>query len=353
MDVAIVGTGFAAEMHAKNLTSLGHRIAVVVDRLDIRAARAFAEKWGAESCSGDLADAFAPGIDFVHICTVPTSHYEEVKAALLAGKNVVCEKPLCLDPREAAELSKLAAERGLINAVCFNIRFYDACEKMKERLSGCGGLCLAHGEYLQEFHALPDAYTWRYKEKIAGPMRAVTEIGSHWFDMLRYVTGSEVASVSAMFGMFTPVRKLAGGMMYMPDGGDDSVFVSSEDAALVTFRMTNGAMGEVTLSEVSHGRTNKVTLELCGRESSMWWDSEDPYRLWSGKKGSGSALETASFTDGFGATFRDMFTDIYTGSGRSASFEDGRRNAEICSAIYLSSRLGGAQVDIKNEEDDE
>ena len=138
MDVAIVGTGFAAEMHAKNLTSLGHRIAVVVDRLDIRAARAFAEKWGAESCSGDLADAFAPGIDFVHICTVPTSHYEEVKAALLAGKNVVCEKPLCLDPREAAELSKLAAERGLINAVCFNIRFYDACEKMKERLSGCG-----------------------------------------------------------------------------------------------------------------------------------------------------------------------------------------------------------------------
>ncbi len=347
MEVALIGTGFAAGTHARNLAAMGIKIRVVVDRVSMDSARAFAERWGAGGCSDRLEDAFAPDIDFVHICSVPTCHFEEARAALMAGKNVVCEKPLCLDADEAEELARLAGERGLVNAVCFNIRFYDACGKLRERLPGCGGLCLAHGEYLQEFHALPCEYAWRYDERVAGPMRAVTEIGSHWFDMLRYVTGEEVVSVAAQFGAFTKERKLADGVMYRPDGAGETVRVASEDAAVVAFRLSNGALGNVTLSEISHGRTNRVTLELCGRDGSLWWNSEDPYKLWSGKKGLGANVRTDSFADGFDATFRDMFAAIYGGSDRYAKFSDGAKNARICAAIYESAVAGGVPTAVK------
>lgn len=66
---------------------------------------------------------------------------------------------------------------------------------------------------------------WRYQDALAGPMRATTEIGSHWIDLVRFLTGEEIVSVSATYGKFTPDRYIKDGMMYetSPDGGEKSV----------------------------------------------------------------------------------------------------------------------------------
>ena len=72
-----------------------------------------------------------PSIDSVHICTPNFLHYSQAKAALLAGKHVICEKPLATKIEDAEELVQLAREKGLVNATHFNLRYYPMVRQMK------------------------------------------------------------------------------------------------------------------------------------------------------------------------------------------------------------------------------
>lgn len=73
-------------------------------------------------------------------------------------------------------------------------------------MSGLGGIALVHGSYLQEYHALPEALSWRYRQEPAGPVRAAAEIGSRWLDLASFLTGLEIEAVSASFGAFAHGR---------------------------------------------------------------------------------------------------------------------------------------------------
>ncbi|MBX2876437.1 MAG: Gfo/Idh/MocA family oxidoreductase [Saprospiraceae bacterium] len=344
MKVAIIGTGLIGNTHVQTLQALGHEVAVAVNRSQER-GEAFAKQWNIPRFSITFTDALSDDIEAVHICTPPALHYDMIKAALLADKHVVCEKPMCIEPDRAKELTKLAQEKGLIGAVVFNVRFHEASQHAKAKLAdpAFGPVRLIHGSYLQEFHALPDAYSWRYQPELAGPMRAVTEIGSHWIDLVRYWTGLEIEAVSAQFGAFDPERKLREGMMHRGGEGQE-LSVSSEDVATLSLRFSNGAIGNVVLSEVSHGRGNRLQLEISGTQQSLWWNNEHPYQLHLGKKFQGYQTFTFPFGDGFGQTFRACFQDIYrdieTGTTSPdhiyANFEDGYRNAAVCMAAMRS-----------------
>ena len=96
MKVAIVGCGNIAATHAKALIQQNQEIVLVIGR-DQSKAKAFAEIWNIPSHSNQFTDALASSVDCIHICTPPAMHYEMAKAALLAGKHVICEKPLCLN----------------------------------------------------------------------------------------------------------------------------------------------------------------------------------------------------------------------------------------------------------------
>ena len=351
MNIAIVGTGMIANTHAQAITELGHKIAIVINRRDEKTAEKFAKKWNAESYSTNLSDAFKDNIDFVHFCTLPVFHYEEVKEALMHNKNVVCEKPLCLEPTQALELYELAKSKNLVNAVCFNVRFYNGCSEMKTQInsSGFGDLFLIHGSYMQEFHALPCEYSWRYKDELAGKMRATTEIGSHWIDLLRYITNTEIKSVSAKFGKIAPKRKLADGIMQYDENTNENIIeVSSEDSAIINFELENGCIGNVVLSEVSHGRNNKVQIEVTGKNKSVWWDSEHPYQVNSASKFTGVTTTTNSFADGFSSTFKELFRSIYSGNPEInyPTFYDGYRNSLVCQAVYDSANNNSKVIEI-------
>lgn len=357
MRIAIIGSGFIAGIHAQALKELGHTIVVVINS-NISSAEIFAKKWNVERFGNDLDMALTSDIDCVHICTPPIYHYQMVKSALYAGKHVLCEKPLCLSADEAKELMLLSKENNLIGAVNFNVRFYDACKKAKEFISsdGFGDVCLIHGSYLQEFHVLPDEYTWRYMPELAGKMRATTEIGSHWIDLARFWTGLEIEEVSANYGRFTPDRYIFNGVMYEDEKKfSNKITVTSDDAAVISIRFSNGAIGNLLLSEVSHGRNNKISIEVSSRNKSIWWNSEDPYQLNSSHKFGGVLTKTNAFSGGFSNTFKSYFEDVYkdievgkrSENPTYPTFYDGYINTTVCTAIYESANNNSVWVKIK------
>ena len=346
MRAVIVGTGLIAHNHAQALRQQGHELFGVVSRR-MEGAKQFAGQYGCGVYSDALSAELLAGADAVHVCTPPGEHYPYVKMALKAGKAVFCEKPLTFDAAQAEELCCLAEEKGVLAAVNFNNRFYPACGEIRQRLYECGGVELVHGHYRQEFQMMPAPWSWRYTD----PYRAVTEIGSHFVDLMRYLSGKEVESLSAMFHTVQPGRVVREGMMV--DGGTgDSVTVTNEDAATVNFRFAGGGMGSVFLSEISPGRSNDLAIELVTMEESFAFHSEDPYAIRVGRKGCGIARESNAFGGGFSTTFSDAIAAFYASleagglDDRLATLRDGLAAARICEAMKRSAKMGGAFVKV-------
>lgn len=287
MRAAIIGAGFAGDVHAEAIRACGVEIAVVVCLVEAEAA-AFAEKWGIPKWGEDVALALEDDIDSVHICTPPTTHGDLIRRVLMAGKHVVCEKPLCLDAKEAEELVKLDQATDKVCALMLNVRYHMACQRAREiMVSGeLGRPVLIHGSYLQEFAAFPAPLDWRYNPKTAGRMRTVTETGTHWLDIVQYISGQKVESVSAQFGKFHPERILKDGFTYPIDSQveGEKIHVESEDAAIISLRYADGAIGSLVLSGVSPGRGNYLSLEITCENGSLWWNEEENNVLQIAKK---------------------------------------------------------------------
>lgn len=344
MRIAIIGCGFIAETHAAALLNQRQTLALCV-ATSMEKAGTFARRWGFEAHSDRFEDALADGIDCVHICTPPTLHFAMAKAAMLAGKHVICEKPLCLEAAEAKELWELAKDTGRLAAVNYNVRYYEACREARVQVQSrtFGKPLLIHGSYMQQFSLLPCDYMWRYIPERGGKMRCVTEIGSHWFDLLRYVTGLSIVEVSADFGKFFPRRYLKDGIMYeTPTEGGTPLEIDTEDAASVMLRFSNGARGVLLLSQISHGRSNRVAFEISSARRSLWWNSEDPLKLHTAQRDTGIQTKVNAFAGGFPDTYTAFFHQIYTALESGAlpedipSFYDGYQNAAICEAVYRS-----------------
>ncbi len=356
MKVGIWGTGGVAATHAQALALAGVKLGAVVD-VDEERVAAFGRRWQAESAGTDPALLWDNEIAVVHICTPPVLHFDMAREALNRGKHVLCEKPLCLSGAQAEELAALARAKGLRTAVNFNVRFHLACRRAAElvRRGDFGGIQLIHGSYLQEFHAFPAYYDWRYDERLAGAMRAVTEIGSHWVDLAQHISGRKVRRVSARFGCHTPVRYLQDGVMYPEAGeGRTEVTVRSEDSVVLTAEFEGGILASAVLSEVAHGRSNRLSLEIVGQDRSLWWNSEEIGALHSAAKGEGVHTEIFAFDgNGFADSFRALIQSFYAGLRAEEGvdsivpdFAEGAYIARICDAIFSSAGQTGAWVDV-------
>lgn len=357
---AIWGSGQIAETHAEMLRANGIAIAAVVSRR-AEAARDFAVRWDIPAYGTDPALLFQEDICAVHICTPPALHYEMALECLRRGKHVLCEKPLCLGDDEARTLTRLAEEKGLVCAVNFNVRFHDACQAARAIVQSpdFGRVLLIHGSYLQEFGSLPAPKDWRYDPRLAGNMHAVTEIGSHWVDIAQHISGKRITAVSAQFGAFWPVRQEAGGVMY-PDPAPDRIPcpVDSEDAAVLSLRFEGGAIGAVTLSEVSPGRYNHLSLEITGEHGNIWWNAEQSSTLCFARRDGSVRSQLFPFSGAFSGTFRQLMAAFYrdiAAGGASPNpdyptFRDGLRNAALCNAIYESASGNGRWVALPEEE---
>ena len=184
--VGIVGTGFIGPAHLEALRRNSVNV-VGLAEASAELAKAKADELGIgkayESYEAMLAD---PDIDVIHLATPNYLHYPHAKAALEAGKHVVCEKPLAMNSTESADLVRIAKESGKVNVINFNIRFYPMAQQARAMVQNgeIGDLFILQGSYLQDWLLLPTDWNWRLEPDLGGTLRAVGVIGSHWLDLM-------------------------------------------------------------------------------------------------------------------------------------------------------------------------
>lgn len=370
--VGVIGVGFIGPAHMEGIRRLGFDVVAVAEATQELAAEA-AERLLVPKPYGDWKDLIAdPEIDVVHIASPNFLHHEHAKAALEAGKHVVCEKPLAMTAEESGELVRLAKEKNLVNGVNFNIRFYPLVHEAKARIESGGlgdKLYIVQGSYLQDWLLLDTDWNWRLEPEFGGELRAVADIGSHWMDLIMFVTGSRITSVFADFETFIPIRKKPrkkidtfGGKLEV-DVEYEEKPIHTEDYAAILIKFDNGARGVMTVSQVSSGRKNRLFFEISGSKSSLMWDSEIPNQLMIGHRlepnqllikdpslMTGSAQWTASYpgghTEGFPDTFKQLQTAVYryisaddfNAKPNFPTFADGHHTILIDEAILKSAR---------------
>jgi predicted dehydrogenase len=354
---AVVGTGFIGVVHVEALRRLGIEVVGIVGSSPERAAekaRTAGLPAPYPSFEAMLAD---PAVEVVHLTTPNRLHYEEAKAALAAGKHVVCEKPLAMDSTETAELLRLAEQSGLVHAVNFNIRFYAQCQEAHERVRAgeIGDVRLISGSYLQDWLLLDTDWNWRLDPAEGGSLRAVGDIGSHWLDLVQFITGRRVEAVMADLTTFIPVRhQPTGPVETFSDGaGGETVetTMETEDTAGILLRLSGGARAVLTVSQVSAGRKNRLSWEIDGSASALGWHSEAPEELWIGHRGRPNELllnERGDYppghAEGFPDTFKQLYRAVYGAVAAGGSpaepdyptFADGHEEALIADAIARS-----------------
>ena len=369
--VGVAGTGFIGPAHVEGLHRNGIQVMGLVERTKEKAEEKAADL-GIPRVYDTLDDMLAdPDIDVVHLATPNYLHYPNAKAAVLAGKHVVCEKPLAMTSAETAELVQLVEEKKLVNVVNFNIRMYPLAQQARSMVQNgeLGDVFILQGSYLQDWLLFPTDWNWRLETNLGGTLRAVGDIGSHWLDLLTFITGLHVEQVYADFKTFHPIRKKPTrpletytGKILTPEDYEDQP-ISTEDYATILLHFENGVRGVLTVSQVSAGRKNRLFYEISGSKSSLAWDSERPNELWIGSRNgpnqvlmkdpsllSPEARAVTSYpgghNEGFPDTFKQLYAKVYeyilngdfSKTPDFPTFADGHYEMQLSEAIERSAR---------------
>jgi predicted dehydrogenase len=368
---AVIGTGFIGTVHVEALRRIGVQVRGVLGSTPERGA-ARAATLGVPRAYASLEDLLDdPAVDVVHVTSPNDLHLPQAKAVLAAARHVVCEKPLAMSAVESRELVELAARTGLVNAANFNIRYYPLNQHAHEVVTsgGLGDVRLVTGRYFQDWLLLDSDWNWRLQPERGGALRAVGDIGSHWLDLMAFVTGQRVTAVMAELATFIEQRREPTGPVetFSTEVAAETVArdIATEDAATILLRFENGARGSVSISQISAGRKNSLQYEIDGSESSVAWDSEQPDQIWFGHRerpneiliknpalmgdaGRAAAALPGGHVEGFGDTFaahfRAVYADVAAGGPAARpsypTFADGHDEMLVNDAIAESARVG-------------
>ncbi len=353
---AVIGTGFMGRVHLEALRRVEHVDVVEVAATSLDKAREAGAGYNVLNVTGDWHDVIRdPSIDAVHIATPNVSHFPIAKAALEAGKHVLCEKPLAMSVTEAQELTDLAAAKGLRGGLNHNLRYYPMVQQMRSmREAGdFGDILVVQGTYSQDWMLYETDWNWRVDPLVSGPSRVMADIGSHFFDMAEHVTGLKVSAVCSDLQIFHPTRKQpkSGGESFSGKLGvaGDTVDtpIVTEDFGATLFRMGK-ARGVMTASQVSAGRKNGLVLEIYGTKGGARWRQERPEELWLGHRDAPNqvllkdpslmtdqARAFADFPGGHAEGYPDTFKQLFR---RYPQFADGLRQMKILDAELASHR---------------
>ena len=374
--VGMVGYAFMGRAHSLAWNAVGRvfdlplrpRLAAICGR-DRAAAEAAAARLGWAAAETDWRALIArDDVDLVDIAAPGDLHAPIAIAALEAGKHVLCEKPLANTLAEA-EAMKAAADaaypRGARAMVGFNYRRVPALALARRLVEQgrIGPLRHVRAVYLQDWLADPETpMTWRMRAERAGS-GALGDLGAHVVDLARYLTGDEIAVVSAVSATFVRERPMADGT------GNGTVTV--HDAVVFAGRLASGALASFEATRYATGRKNGLRIELNGARGSLAFDLERLNELEFFDAGDDSTdsgfrriLVTESshpylsawwppgHTLGWEHTFthqaRDLVTAIAAGDQPSPSFADGLAVQRVLDAVARSAASGNSWESVKN-----
>ena len=293
--MALVGGGqgaFIGRVHA-TAAVLDNRAALVAGALSSDPARAKASAPDydipAHRAYGSIAELVEKEkglpadqrIDFVSVATPNHTHFAIAKAALDAGFNVICDKPMTFDLKQAEELLELVKKSGCVFAVSHNYTGYPLVRQARQMiLSGeLGEIQAVRSNYIQgwlrsrlESEGQKQA-SWRTDPAKSGIAGCFGDIATHAYNLGRYMTGLLPVEISCHLKTFEPGRKL-------------------DDYGHAVIRFDNGALGTVTASQISHGRENDLFIEIDGTKGALAWRQEEPNVLIVRRNGEPHALYT-------------------------------------------------------------
>lgn len=276
--VALVGCGFALRTQLPAFLRTGAaQVRCLVGR-DAERTQQLAERHGIPVWSTDLDAALAdPAVDLVCVSTPPDLHRDQSERALLAGKHVLCEKPMAMDAGEAASMCRTASASGRLALLDHQLRFSPGLARLRR---------LVHDGYAGaplhvQVSVLSDAWLdrtrdhgwWSEAGRGGGVLGA---LGSHVIDALIWMFG-DVESAGCTAHTFVRERRAAGELRARP--------VTSEDYALAALRFTaGGVQAQMLLSVVAH-RAGGLRIEVHGDEGVLVHDPEG--RLWGSRRDPG------------------------------------------------------------------
>ena len=353
--VGMLGYGFMGKAHSNAWRTFPYvfwpasakpRLLALCGRTETAVGEA-AVRYGWESFTTDWRDLVADDrIRIFDNAGSDAAHVEPTLAAAVAGKHVVCEKPLALTAGEAEELWRGAERAGVKHLTCFNYRFLPAVRLARELIEAgdIGEIVQARFRYSQQWRMPPNA-------KMPSPGGALNVIGVHAIDLARYLV-DEIEAVSAVVGRPLPLEWQSRDGVDLPSG--------ETFAALLEF--SSGASGLLDASLVAAGRRNMLAWEINGAKGSLEWNLEELGVLRVYRSGTGG-FETILATEAEHALaapwwpsghllgwehghvnmlahFFAAVVDDGSVAPHGATFYDGFRAAQVCEAVALAAGQG-------------
>lgn len=207
-------------------------------------------------------------IDFVSVATPNHTHFEIAKAAVEAGFNVICDKPMTFDLKQAEQLAEAVDKSGVVFAVSHNYTGHPLVRQAREMIAAgeLGEIQAIRSFYIQGWLRTrletsdQKQAAWRTDPSKSGAAGCWGDIGTHAYNLARYMTGLLPDQISCQLKIFEPGRKL-------------------DDYGTAVIKFQNGALGTVTASQISHGRENDIFIEVDGTKGSLQWRQEDPNQM--------------------------------------------------------------------------
>lgn len=350
--MALVGGGqgsFIGRVHA-TAAVLDNRAALVAGALSSNAERAKASAAdydiSPDRAYGSYQELFEKElklpedqrIDFVSIATPNHTHFEIAKAAVEAGFNVICDKPMTFDLAQAEELANVVDNSEVVFAVSHNYTGYPLIRQAREMIASgeLGEIQAVRVSYIQGWlrtrleEEEQKQAAWRTDPTKSGAAGCFGDIATHAYNLGRYMTGELPESISCHLKTFAPGRQL-------------------DDYGTAVIRYENGALGTVTASQISHGRENDVTIEIDGTKAALQWRQENPNEMWVRQNGKPHQLYTrdpnAPFMNDSGSAacrlpsghpeaFFEAFANIYRSAYDAMSLRASGESVERVNTIY-------------------
>ncbi|MFO1450888.1 MAG: Gfo/Idh/MocA family oxidoreductase [Opitutaceae bacterium] len=284
LNVGMIGYGFMGRAHSNAFRKVRnffpgdyHPVLKAACGRDGAKAKAFADTWGYESVETDWKQLIArDDIDLIDIAAPNNVHAEIALAAAKAGKMILCEKPLAMNPAEALRMVKAVEKAKVPNMVWYNYRRIPAVTLAKALIDEgkLGKIFHYRAKFLQDWTISADVPqggpgTWRLDASIAGS--GVTgDLLAHCIDTAMWLNG-EIATVSAMTETFVKQRKHA--------ATGKVAKVEIDDASAFLARFTNGSLATFEATRYARGHKALYTFEINGEHGSIFWDLHDLHRL--------------------------------------------------------------------------
>lgn len=305
----------------------------------------------------------ASDIDIIDICTPNVFHFKSLKKAITAGKHVLCEKPLCITPNEAAEIASLAKRTDRVCGMVFNNRWLSPVLRAKQLIDDgrIGRILSFHGYYL---HSSATDITrragWKQDKTVCGG-GVLFDLGSHIIDLLGFLCG-RLCEVSGLSQIGYPVRT----------GRDGSTWQTNADESFYMLGKTvTGACGTITVGKLQSGTNDDLGFEIYGEKGALrfslmepnwlyFYDNTSPDAPIGGERGFTrlecigrypsmifpSVKAPAGWLYGHLAGMHAFLSAVADESAFSPSFEDGLYVQQVMAAAYRSDESNGVRTEV-------